>query len=277
MTVKEASHLIKDSIQDLYDSREINAITEWILEALTGLTRVDRLLLDSKLDVEQEKMLKEYVHKLSLATPVQYVTGYAWFMGIKLRVNEHVLIPRPETEELVKWTLNSLKPGMKAIDIGTGSGCIPILLKQEIPEAELFAIDVSSEALEIAQQNAESLGLNVQFVELDILNAENWNRSPQVDIIISNPPYIPFIDKHTLDKHVVEYEPHLALFVPEHDPLLFYSTIIRFAETKLNTGGKLFFETHFALAKEVAALTNWSSEIQKDIFGKERMVCITKP
>lgn len=277
MTVKEATHLIKESIQNIHASREINAITEWILEDLTGLKRVDRLLFDGELNIEQANTLKTYLEKLAKATPVQYVTGYAWFMGKKLWVNEHVLIPRPETEELVEWVIESIKPGMKIVDIGSGSGCIPVLIKHKKTEAEVFGVDVSLDALNIAQKNALSVGAEVHFLELNILDKQTWNRLPLFDIIISNPPYIPFNDKDTLDKHVVEHEPHLALFVPDNDPMVFYRAIIDLAETKLQSGGKLFFETHYAFAKDVAALTTWPSEIRKDAYGKERMVCITKP
>lgn len=277
MTVKEASHLIKESIQHIHESREINAITEWILEDLTGLKRVDRLLFDGELNIEQIKTLHTYVEKLAKATPVQYVTGYAWFMGKKLWVNEHVLIPRPETEELVEWAFESIKPGMNIVDIGSGSGCIPVMIKHEKPDTAVLGIDVSTDALHVAQKNARSMGAEVDFLELDILDKQQWNRLPLFDIIISNPPYIPFMDKDTMDKHVVEHEPHLALFVPDKDPLVFYRAIIDLAETKLQQGGKLFFETHYALAKDVAALTAWPSEIRKDAFGKERMICITKP
>ena len=277
MTIKEASHLIKLSIQDIHDPREVNAITEWILEDLTGLTRVDRLLSDSIFSNEQETQLNSYLEKLKTAMPVQYVTGYAWFMGKKLRVDENVLIPRPETEELVEWTLESLRPGMKAVDIGTGSGCIPVLLKHLQPEAEIFGVDVSNGALELAKKNAAAFGASIQFIEQDILDETTCNSLPIFNIIVSNPPYIPFKDKESMDKHVVEHEPHLALFVPEEDPLVFYRAILEWAKKHLTTKGKIFFETHHALAKEVAALTTWPAEIRKDQFGKERMVCISKP
>lgn len=277
MTIKEASHLIKESIKNIHESREINAITDWVLEDLTGLKRVDRIVFNGELDEKQEKKLNEYLKKLAASTPVQYVTGYGWFMQKKLSVNEHVLIPRPETEELVEWALESLTPGMKVVDIGTGSGCIPVLLKHERPEAEVYAIDVSSEALEMAKKNAASFGAEILFLEKDILDDQTWKSLPECELIISNPPYIPYKDKETMDKHVVEHEPHLALFVPENDPLVFYKAIIRLAETKLKQGGKIFFETHYALAKDVASLTTWNAEVRKDAFGKERMVCITKP
>lgn len=277
MTVKEATHLIKASIKNNPEIREVNAITEWILEDLTGLKRVDRLLFDTELDSEQENKMNVYVQKLSNAVPVQYITGYAWFLGKKILVNEHVLIPRPETEELVEWALESVTAGKKAIDMGTGSGCIAVLLKQEKPDAEVFAIDVCRNALEVAQKNATAFGVEIQFLVHDILNLQSYSELPMFDIIISNPPYIPYLEKDTMDKQVVEYEPHLALFVPENDPLIFYKSILRLAETNLCKGGKIFFETHYALAKDVASLTTWPFEIRKDAFEKERMVCITKP
>lgn len=277
MTIKEATYLIKQSIQNIHEPREVNAIAEWILEDLTGLKRVDRLLYDDLFTNAQESKLTTYIEKLKTAMPVQYVTGYAWFMEKKLWVDENVLIPRPETEELVEWALESLKPGMKAVDIGTGSGCIPVLLKQLQPEAEIFGVDVSTGALELAKKNAAAFGASIQFIEQDILDETRWSSLPIFDLIISNPPYIPLKEKDSMDKHVVEHEPHLALFVPEEDPLVFYKAILKLAETHLQTNGKIFFETHYALAKEVAALTTWPAEIRQDQFGKERMVCISKP
>lgn len=277
MTIKEATQLIKDSIKDQPDSREISAITDWILEDLTGLKRVDRILYDVPLSAEQTATLTNYLEKLAQAMPVQYITGYAWFMGKKLLVNEAVLIPRPETEELVAWALEVLKPEMKLLDIGTGSGCIPVLLKHLQPAAHIFAMDISHGALNVAKNNASAFGADIQFLQQDILDHEHWVELPVFDIIISNPPYIPFSDKDTMDTHVVEHEPHLALFVPNEDPLVFYRSILAFAEQHLKAQGKIFFEMHYALASAVTALSNWPSEIRTDQFGKERMVCFTKP
>lgn len=277
MTIKEATHLIKTSIGNIHEAREINAITEWILEDLTGLKRVDRLMADITLNEAQTQILQQYATQLKKATPIQYITGYAWFMGQKIWVDENVLIPRPETEELVSWAIEKAKPRMKMIDIGTGSGCIPVLFKHLVPEAEVYGIDVSGNALAVAQKNAAAFGATISFLQLDILDQHNWAKIPKVDMILSNPPYIPLMDKDSMDQHVVEHEPHLALFVPDNDPLVFYKAILELAETKLVAGGQLFFETHYALAHEVAALTLWPAEIREDAYGKQRMVQITKP
>lgn len=277
MTVKEAAHIIKESIKKIYELREINAITDWILEDLTKLKRVDRILFDQAFTTEQELLFNDYVEKLSKAMPVQYITGYTWFRSKKIEVNEHVLIPRPETEELVGWALESLTADMYCMDIGTGSGCIPLILKSEMPSAEIFAVEVSKDALEIAKKNTTNYGAEIHFIEQDILDERTWEMLPDIHMIISNPPYIPLSEKNTMDEHVVNFEPHLALFVSEKDPLIFYRKILQLAKIKLHSGGKVFLETHFSMAKEVATLINWPSVIRKDTFGKERMVCFTKP
>jgi release factor glutamine methyltransferase len=250
---------------------------------------------EGTLSEEQEEKYRLYFSRLSDATPVQYVTGYAWFMGERFRVNEDVLIPRPETEELVHWVKEAVRDsgfripnselgnesgirnsesGIVLIDIGTGSGCIPIMLKKSFPHAHVHAIDVSLDALEVAKSNAAHHHADVIFHRLDFLDESQWASLPMVDIIISNPPYVPLIDKQTMAKNVVDHEPHLALFVPDEDPLLFYRTIIQFAEKKLRTGGMIFFETHHELAGKVMMLAGGRSEVRKDMSGKERMVKI---
>jgi release factor glutamine methyltransferase len=275
MTYKEAGQELKSMLSGIYDAREAAHISEWVMEDLTGLSRLDRIMHEGTLSEDQEEIYRLYFSRLSDATPVQYVTGYAWFMGERFRVNEDVLIPRPETEELVHWVKESMKDsGIVLIDIGTGSGCIPIMLKKSFPQANIYAVDVSHDALEVASANATHHHADVTFHKLDFLDESQWASLPMVDIIISNPPYVPLTDKQSMAKNVVDHEPHLALFVPDEDPLLFYRTIIQFAEKKLRTGGMIFFETHHELAGKVMMLAGGRSEVRKDMSGKERMVKI---
>jgi release factor glutamine methyltransferase len=277
MMPSEAARLIRESLSNRYDPREKSAITEWLMEDLTGLSRIDRLIRETPLSTEQLGKLQQYVEKLGTDMPVQYITGYAWFRGEKFRVNDNVLIPRPETEELVNWALNFIHPGMIVTDIGTGSGCIPVSIKKECPDAQVFAADISREALSLAQENARIFNTAINWLHLDILQTSSVELLPVSDIIISNPPYIPLRDIETMERHVTEHEPHLALFVPDEDALVFYRAILTAAEEKLRRGGQIFFETHYPLAQNVAALSPWPAEIRCDVFGKERMVRIERP
>ncbi len=206
---------------------------------------------------------------------------------MKLKVNEHVLIPRPETEELVEWVvketrnkkegdLKTLNSQLTILDIGAGSGCISIALKKELPYADIFAIDVSDDALKVAHQNAVDQNTAIQFLQLDFLNETLWKSLKTFDTIISNPPYIPTNKKNKIPKNVVEHEPHLALFVAKDDPFIFYKKIACFAESHLKQKGKIFVEINEDYSKHVQKLfaeKNFKTEIRKDFFGKERMIC----
>jgi release factor glutamine methyltransferase len=271
----------------IYDPREAAHITEWVLENITGHSRIDRIMHETELSDEQEETYQQYFTRLADATPVQYVLGHAWFMGQRFRVNEDVLIPRPETEELVSWIIDEealvrrkaagsrqQDIPLTIIDIGTGSGCIPIMLKKNIPGADIHGVDISADALAVARANAASLDASVKFHKIDILDESQWSPLPMADIIVSNPPYVPLSDKQSMSAHVLDHEPHLALFVPDEDPLLFYRTIIQFAEKKLKPGGLIFFETHHELASKLMLLAGGQSELRKDLSGKDRMVKI---
>lgn len=266
---------MKNKLTEIYDPREAANITEWIIEDITGISRMDRMIHEGSFTEEQEEKYADYVTRLLAATPVQYVTGYAWFMGERFHVNEDVLIPRPETEELVAWVQDSIADtSPRILDVGTGSGCIPVMLKKRIPGADIHAVDVSGKALEIARQNARTHQAGVSFHEADFLDERGWEALPEIDIIVSNPPYIPLGNKDSMEKNVVDHEPHLALFVPDEDPLQFYRSILAFARQKLAPGGMVFFETHYDLAQKVAELGGAHAEISKDLSGKERMVRI---
>jgi release factor glutamine methyltransferase len=208
--------------------------------------------------------------------PIQYVLGETWFYNMKLKINEHVLIPRPETEELVQLLLNESSYGtVKVLDIGTGSGCIAVAVKKNMPDAIVTAIDVSDDALLVAKENAANQNTEIQFLQVDFLDEKQWTTLPKFDIIISNPPYIPVNEKEQLDINVTAFEPHQALFVPDNSPLLFYKKIAEFASTHLNPSGKIFMETHEDFASQTASLFLQDYKqvtVKKDIFGKERMV-----
>lgn len=276
MTFREAQHQLKNKLTEIYDLREAANIAEWVLEDITGLSRMDRMIQEGSFTENQEEKYADYEARLMLATPVQYVTGYAWFMGERFKVNEDVLIPRPETEELVDWVKTSVADmNPRILDVGTGSGCIPVMLKKLIPNATVLAVELSESALAVARENARIHGTEISFHQADFLDERVWPLLPDMDIIVSNPPYIPLSNKDSMEKNVVDHEPHLALFVADEDPLKFYRSILAFAKQKLNPGGMIFFETHYDLAQQVADLGGAHAEISKDLSGKERMVKIT--
>ena len=283
MTNREQYRIFLQQLKAIYNLNEATIITDWVLESLAGIKRFDvvkdpeKLLPDTitgKLKVALEELLQ---HK-----PVQYVTNEAWFYNMKLKVDKSVLIPRPETEELVKLVLDAVKDAAiiapSIIDIGTGSGCIAIAVKKNLSAASVTAIDVSENALAIAKDNSAVQQTEIQFLKVDFLEESQWASLPRYDVIVSNPPYIPMDEKEKLDKNVTGFEPHQALFVPDRLPLLFYEKIAAFASAHLNLKGKIFMEVHESFAKETAALftKNFGETIiKKDIFGKERMVVAT--
>ena len=207
--------------------------------------------------------------------------GEAWFYRMKLKVNEHVLIPRPETEELVEQLITDRKSKLTdpaILDIGTGSGCIPVAIKKNLPAAKVTSIDISKDALALAIENAALYNTHISFLQMDFLDESTWPSLPIFDIIISNPPYIPINEKEKLAKHVSDFEPHLALFVPNDSSLIFYEKIAAFGRDHLMPGGKIYLETHEDHAMETAALflRNYPTVmIKKDMYGKERMILIS--
>lgn len=213
--------------------------------------------------------------------PIQYILEEAWFYGMKFFVNEHGLIPRPETEELVELVLNEIKRELgcplNVLDIGTGSGCIPVSIKKNAQAVEIYAIDISKEALDVAKKNAETLDTTINLAEVDILTTDNIDNI-KFDYIISNPPYITLNESGDMNENVVDFEPHLALFVADNDPLVFYKSITEFASKNLNEEGKLFFEInqkYGRLVKQLMESKGFESvEIYKDINGNERIVWV---
>lgn len=231
----------------------------------------------SSKEFTESDTLQEIEARLLNNEPVQYILGQADFYGLKFKVSPAVLIPRPETEELVYWILeNQITKNPSILDIGTGSGCIPITLKKKIPKATISAIDVSPTALDIAKTNAVLNKLAVSFILSDILEERLWSSLDTYDIIVSNPPYIPHKEKVLMPKQVLDYEPDLALFVENDEPLIFYKKIGQFALKHLNQGGELYYECNEFNAKEVATLLRQIGfqkvELAKDLEGKERMI-----
>lgn len=285
MIIAECQAWIKHELQSLYEAREAANITDIILEHFTGLKRIDRLLKGNQplSELETEK-IQAAVQKLLQHMPMQYVLGQAWFYGLPFFVNESVLIPRPETEELVDWIVtdvNDTHQPLNILDIGTGSGCIPVSLKSKLPRANVYAIDISVDALAVAQKNAADLGTDVHFILHDILNHTQPLQIPAPDIIVSNPPYIPLADKKQMQKNVLDYEPHLALFVTDENPLLFYEAIAVFAQQQLNASGYVYSELHEEMAEKAKTLFSEKGFInivvKQDLQGKERMLKAQKP
>lgn len=275
--MQRAYEYIKAELRSVYTDSELQNISYLLFEKLTGLSRAQLLINKSTtFSMEQRKELESFVEKLKKYTPIQYILGNADFFGLEFEVNESVLIPRPETEELVEWIMNEnpTDSPLRMLDIGTGSGCIAVALKKVFPTASVHAYDISAEAIKLATKNAESNNLSVNFKVFDILNPESTD--DHWDIIVSNPPYIPEKEKVNMHSNVLDYEPHLALFVPDEDPLLFYRKIADFASTHLRKGGKLYFEIHYDAGNHIVKLLRERGfsdvELRQDLSGNDRMV-----
>ena len=272
---------IKSELKDLYSPDEISSLTRLILEKEFAIPFADILAckFNHLSDAEMQK-LTEIVGKLKNSEPIQYILGETDFFGLAFYVNGSVLIPRPETEELVQWVLESAenKP-IKILDIGTGSGCIAVTLAKKLPSAEVHAWDISEDALEVARKNAERNGVKVIFSKRDMLREPVSDE--KFDIIVSNPPYVTEVEKTEMQENVLNFEPHLALFVPDDNALVLYEKIANFALTNLNNGGQLFFEINRAKGADIARLLEEKGfkniELRKDISGNERMVMAEPP
>lgn len=278
-----------DSLKNIQDEQEIESFFFILTEYLHNLKRV-AVALNPNFELSEAEVAKwnAILADLQQEKPIQYITGEAWFYGLRFEVNENTLIPRPETEELVDLILNSpitqnLTP-ITILDIGTGSGCIPISLKANLPQANVSAIDVSENALEVAKRNAASNQVDIHFIQTNILEVEdlsqlgtsNFQLPASIDIIVSNPPYVRNLEKEEIKKNVLNYEPHLALFVEDNDALLFYRKIAQLALKNLSSNGLLFFEINQYLGKETVELLEnlgfKNIELKKDIYGNDRMI-----
>jgi release factor glutamine methyltransferase len=286
MTFELAEQSLTTALEGLYEDREAATIAAMVMEFVTGKSKMDRWLIKNEhLSNNHTKQLQKYTNQLLTGKPVQYVLGEAWFAGLCLIVNEHTLIPRPETEELValcaNWVATNLnsKPGIKILEVGTGSGCISIALQQKIPAAIITAIDISVGAIEVATINAAKYNAPILFKTLDFLDETCWPNLDSYDIIISNPPYIAENEKTNITGHVLDFEPHIALFVANNHPLVFYNAIANFGNTHLNTGGGIFVEINQALGSQTTdAFTQhaYNTLLHKDLFENDRMIVATK-
>lgn len=291
MTIKHYRDQFIQELTPLYDAGEAESFFYLILEAKHQLKRVDLALqpdlVFSKAELETWNLILEQLKK---EIPVQYLLGTTHFYGLEFEVNSNVLIPRPETEELVDWIIQSRNFGtkfnpevsgqsskIKILDIGTGSGCIAISLAKNLPNAEVFALDVSDKALATAQKNAELNQVTIQFIHQSILETEDLGQ--QFDLIVSNPPYVRHLEKQEIKKNVLDNEPHLALFVDDNNALIFYRKIAELALKNLNPQGQLYFEINQYLGQETLDLLQEmgfkGTVLRKDIYGNDRMIQCT--
>ena len=276
MTISEIQKQYRDALVQIYDEREARSVTQLVFEKVLEL-QSHKLFLEKirLLTVDQKERLEQILKRLLTYEPPQYILGEADFYGLKFKVNSSVLIPRPETEELVAWVKSSISNNQSSIlDIGTGSGCIAVALSKEFPDAQITATDKSSEALNIASENNSLLKTNVSFLEHDILTTQLDLQ--RYDVIVSNPPYIGVTEAATMSDNVLKYEPHLALFATDGDDLIFYRKIASEASTALKPGGMLFFEINRLKGPEVVDILKKSGfknvELRKDLSGDDRMV-----
>ena len=275
MTYKE----LWQCLTKVYDEGEARAIARMTYEERFGLTLSDIYLgKDTQLSADNQTELEEIAKRLLQGEPIQYVLGQADFCGRTFLVNEYVLIPRPETEELCQWiTSQGVCPPVRLLDIGTGSGCIAITLAAEIPQAEVTAWDISAEVLEVARENAKRANVHVSFEQVDVLNILHSSfLISHFSLIISNPPYICNKERASMETNVLEHEPHTALFVPDDDPLLFYRAIAQYGQTALKDDGWLYFEINPLYAQDICdmlcAMHYCCIEIKEDQYGKQRMI-----
>jgi len=280
MTLQGYHLEFRNQLRELYSRTEADRIADLVFIHFLGLGPTDRIMRQDQGIPETDSLLLDKVlAELLRYKPVQYVTGIAWFRGLPLQVNEQVLIPRPETEELADWVIRDLHQdypdGLTIADLGTGSGCLAIALKKGFPESRVSALDISSEALSVARGNARDHRTEIDFYQGNLLDPTSYDRIPHADILISNPPYITTEEKSGILPNVLEYEPHLALFVPGEDPLLFYRAILSVAGIRLKNGGRVFVEINESYAGEITALFHahdYSTELRKDMQEKYRMV-----
>jgi release factor glutamine methyltransferase len=294
MLLKTYKSTFLQELSPLYDEKEIESFFYIVLECFHNKKRID-LALNPEMEMDALQLLRweSVLCELKKEKPIQYILGETEFYGLPFLVNENTLIPRPETEELVAWILESTKyevqnKKLNLLDIGTGSGCIAISLAKNLPNAQVVAIDVSEKALVMAKENAKVNAVDVNFIQADILKMDDLEQLPtsnfqlptHFDIIVSNPPYVRNLEKVEIKPNVLAYEPHLALFVEDTDALLFYRKIAELALKNLSENGKLYFEINQYLGKETVELLESlgfkNIELKKDIYGNDRMVKSTR-
>lgn len=275
-TLKQLFDTIGSRLSSIYSGNEVRAIRKLLFDKVVGIPHFNvHINPNVNVDVETATRISDILNELEQGKPVQYAIGEADFMDMIFTVNPNVLIPRPETEELVGWVVgNNKNASPKILDIGTGTGCIAIALAKYITNAQVSAIDISMEALNTAKQNAMQNNVRIDFINADILTAPTIANAP-FDIIVSNPPYVREMEKQVMHRNVTEFEPHLALFVSNNDPLLFYRTITINAHRWLKKNGQLYFEINEAFGNEIKDLLIENGfkdvEVRKDLNGKDRM------
>lgn len=277
MTAKPLFREILQELAGIYTLSEATEIGYLLMGKYAGLDKTGLIRNpDIEINSQQEKLAREALKRLRQHEPIQYVLGEAPFRGMMLKVNPGVLIPRPETEELVELIINDCKNRyIQILDIGTGSGCIAISLKCALIHSAVSAIDISEKALETARQNANQQNTAVHFLRLDILNEADWSECGSYDVLVSNPPYISIEEKSSLEKHVVDYEPSLALFAPDKDPLVFYRKIAAFCLDHLKPEGAVYLEINNAFASETLKImieAGLDAHLIKDMFGNDRFI-----
>lgn len=282
MKIGELEEQYRLELEQLYDDDEVKALFSLSAEHVLGLSpsrlRMDKHVTVSFIDIQK---LLSILNDLIIGKPIQHILGEAHFYGSVFKVNKNVLVPRPETEELVDWIISEnntpANQNFRVLDIGTGSGCIPISLKKHLPHFEIYTLDVSPEAISVAKENANEMDVKINFIEDDILN---FKSDLKFDIIVSNPPYIRHLEKEEMHNNVLAHEPHLALFVSNEDPLIFYKAIADFALTNLNPGGQLYFEINEYLGKETVKMLEDKGltdiKLRNDMQGKDRMIKAVK-
>jgi release factor glutamine methyltransferase len=297
MKINEVESWLQQQLQVIYTESESANIAALVLENITGLSRSERLLnKDEPLDVHQLHHLTQINQRLLNNEPVQYILGHSSFYGLKLFVDNNVLIPRPETEELVEWIISDVKASgknvfekskdeadattqLKIMDVGTGSGCIALALKKNMPKAEVWGCDVNEAALNVARRNGSELNIRVDFQCLDFLDAEQRRQLPMVDILVSNPPYVPKKDMQQMQRNVLDNEPHTALFVPDNDELIFYKALAEHSKETLYKNGIIYIEIHENSGEKVMEVFKQAGyqnvQIKKDMQGKDRMMKVT--
>ncbi len=281
MQLKSLHNFFKNGLIGYYPKEEIDAFFYRICDMHLNLKRIDiALKLDMIVAAQTFEYFEMVIERLLNYEPIQYILGSTFFFGSDFIVDKQVLIPRPETEELISWILEQVDTNqpIKILDVGTGSGCIAISLAKQLPRAEVYAMDISSGALSIAKQNAEANGVVVQFIEASVLDWENQDLL--FDVIVSNPPYVRESEKEMMSPNVLNHEPRLALFVENNNPLLFYKAILEMSKKNLTIEGLIFFEINEYLAEETKSLFLSTSfegvQLKADIFSKKRMLCAKK-
>lgn len=293
MKIGEAEIWLKNELSAIYPEGEAATMATMAMAHLTAMTRSERMLKkEEPLLVQQLHHLTEIHYRLLHHEPIQYALGEAWFYGLKLFVDMSVLIPRPETEELVDWIVKDIKASgkdvferkafeadettsLKILDVGTGSGCIALALKNALPKAEVWGCDLSEDALNIARRNGSELDIRVDFVGVDFLDEEQCRQLPSVDIMVSNPPYIPEKDKEHMRPNVLGFEPHMALFVYHKNPLVFYEALASAGKHRLHAKGSVYAEIHEDYGPQVVKLfeeKGYTTELRNDMQGKDRMI-----